>query len=531
MRAPRRFFILLVMIAAIVMAGTALAVDRPLRTTWSWPTYIDPAVGSDYSSTNALSNMYDTLVFPDDTGAPQPHLATGWTISDDGRTWTFKLRDDVKFHNGDPLTSADVKFSMDRLLTAGEGFAHLFTGRIAKVETSGPTTVVFRLNNPFGPFPSTLYRLYVVNKKQVLANIKQPGPYKEMGDYGKKWLVTHDAGSGPYELKEFKVEERLVMSLVDNYWQPLDPKCPDEYTMIGTTEAVTVRTLISRGELEITDQWQSTESLKALARIKGIEIASVPQPGAFYFMMHTRKAPTDDIHFRKAMAYAMDYATVIKHLFPDSLPAQGPVPKVLPGHDGTVLQYRRDLDKARAELKKSRYYDKLSEYPVEVHWIAEVPDEEKVALLFMSNMAEIGIDVKVVKIPWMSAVEETAAMDTSPNIVTIFDIAHYPEAGSLLQTRYATPSANTWEQNEWLLDKKYDALLEEALTTMDREARFARYAALQQYIVDLCPTLFMFDQVSRFAYRSDRIVWPAAQGRNVPVQGYEFLGRFIQVTR
>ncbi|NNG00785.1 MAG: ABC transporter substrate-binding protein [Desulfobacteraceae bacterium] len=520
-----------IVVFTLAFSCIAQAADRPLRTTWAWPTYIDPAVGSDNSSTNALGNMYDTLVVPDKTGAPQPHLATSWNVSKDGKAWTFKLRRDVKFHNGDPLTSSDVKFSMDRMLTIGEGFAHLFSGKVDAVEAPDTSTVIFKLKDPFGPFLSTLFRLYVVNQKQVMANVITPGPYGDKGDFGKKWLVSHTAASGPYKLKEFKVEERLVMSLNTDYWQTLDPLVPDEYTMLGTTEAITVRTLMSRGELEVADRWQSNESLNALSRIKGVGLAKINGPGQFYAMIHTKKPPTDDIHFRKAMAYAMDYDTVTTHLFPGTTQAKGPIPRMMPGFDDSVFQYRRDLDKARAELEKSRYYSALDKNPVVIHWIAEVPDEEKVALLFMSNMAEIGINVDVVKVPWMSVVEETAAMDTSPHIVTIFDEAHYPEAAALLQSRYASPSANTWEQNEWLLDSTYDTMLEEALKTMDRESRFKQYAELQHYIVEQCPTLFMFDVMSRHAYRSDIMDWPAARGEVPPVQGYELLGRYIKIRK
>ena len=521
--------IIVAVVLTLVFSGASLAAERPFRSTWSWPTYIDPAVGSDNSSTNALGNMYDTLVFPDKTGAPQPHLATAWNVSADGKTWTFTLRSDVKFHSGDTLTAADVKFSMDRMLTIGEGFAHLYTGKIESVEAPDATTVIFKLKQPFGPFLSTLYRLYVLNEAQVMANVQKEGPYGNLGDYGKKWLVANTAGSGPYKLKEFRVEEKLVMDLNPAYWQELDAMIPDEYTMIGTTEAVTIRTLMSRGELEISDRWQANESLNALGKIKGVEIANINGPGQFYGMIHTKKAPTDDIHFRKAMAYALDYKTINEYLFPGTSQAKGPIPRMMPGFDGSVYQYQRDLDKAKAELAKSKYAGQLDANPVVIHWIAEVPDEEKVALLFMSNMAEIGINVDVVKVPWMSVVEETAAMDTSPHIVTIFDEAHYPEAAALLQSRYASASANTWEQNEWLLDKTYDAMLEEALTTMDRDARFQKYAKLQHYIVDQCPTLFMFDVMSRHAYRADKVDWPAARGASLPVQGYEMLGRFIKV--
>ncbi|GAH89307.1 unnamed protein product, partial [marine sediment metagenome] len=232
---------------------------------------------------------------------------------------------------------------------------------------------------------------------------------------------------------------------------------------------------------------------------------------------------------RKAMAWAMDYKIVVEKLFPGSIQSRGPVPQTLPGADPRVFQYYRDLDKAILELKQSKYYAELDKYPVTVHWCAEVPDEEKVALLFMSNMADIGINVKVVKVPWMSMIEEMATMETSPNIVTIFDSAHYPEAGSLLESRYMSESAATWEQNEWLLDTELDTMINDSVKTIDRGERFAKYVEIQRYITDLCPTLFLFDQVEKHAYQATYVDWPAARGEVIPVMGYNFAGRFIKV--
>lgn len=503
--------------------------ERVLRVTFAWPTYIDPAVGSDYSSSSALVNLYDTLVYPAVDGTPMAHVATSWEISPDGLVWTFHLRDDVLFHDGTPLTAEDVKFSMDRITTIGEGYGFLFVGRIDHTEVVDEHTVRFYLVKPFGPFLSTLYRLYILNKDLVEANIKRPGPYGDIGDYGKEFLLTHDAGSGPYIVKEFRVEEELVMVKNPNYWLPIDPEAPDELRFIGTTEPATIRTMMARRELEISDQWQPQEALQALDNIEGVDIAAFSPGTEFYLMINTKKPPTDDIHFRRAMAWATDYATVVEHIFPGAIQARGPVPQNLPGADPNVFQFHRDLDKAREELAQSKYYGQLDQYEVEFHWIAEVPDEEKVALLFMANMAEIGINVKVVKVPWMSVVEAMAKPETSPNVVSIFVSAHLPEAGSFLESRYHSSSAPTWEQNEWLLDPKLDAMIEDALATIDRNERFAKYKEIQHYIMELCPSIFVYEQVEQHAYQAAYVDWPAARGQVNPVMGYNMAARFIKV--
>jgi peptide/nickel transport system substrate-binding protein len=388
--------------------------------------------------------------------------------------------------------------------------------------------VRFHMSAPYGPILINLARLYVLNDDQVKANIKPDGPYGEFGDYAKEYLLTHDCGSGPYKVKEMRLEEYLLMEKFDDYWGEFVANAPQEVKFIGTTEAITIRTMMSRKELEISDQWQTLEALESLDKIEGIDVATMYMGTMFYYMVHNKKPPTDDVHFRRAMSWAFDYEKVTKDLFPGSRTAQGPVAPGFPGHDPNFTKFTRNLEKAKAELAQSKYAGRLADYPVELHWIAEVPDEEKAALLFLSNMADIGIKVNIVKVPWMSVVEEMSNIDTSPNIVTIFVSPHYAEAGSILMSRYHSNSAPTWEQNEWLLDPQIDAMLEGSIATIDREERLKKYGEIQESLDKITPSLYLFEQAQKHAYQS-YIDWPAAEGKSIPVMGYDFAARFIQV--
>jgi peptide/nickel transport system substrate-binding protein len=505
-----------------------IAAERPLRNTTVWPVYVDPAVAADQSSRIALVNLYDSLVFSNADGEAQPHAAESWEVSDDGLTWTFHIRKGIEFHDGSELTASDVKFSFDRLLAIGRGYAFLFLGQKISAEVIDTHTINFHLEKPSGPFLTTLVRFYITNEDLIRANIKETGEFGELGDYGKEYLLTHDAGSGPYMVKEVEVGSSITMAVNPNYWIPIDPNAPDEFKMIGTVEPVTVRTLLSKRELEIGDTNQSLENLTALEKIEGVTVAKYPDPAQWDIMLHTRKSPTDDIHFRKAMAWATDYDAVVNQVLPDFTQARGPIPQILSSADPTLFQYHRDLDKAMEELKQSKYYGQLDKYPVELAWCAEVPDEEKIALLFMSNMADIGIKVKVVKTPWSLWVSQCAAQETSPNGFIAFPGCAYPEAGSMLEQRYASKGATSFNSNEWLLDSQYDIALEDALQTIDRDERFAKYYKLQQYLVDLCPTIFLCDQIIRRPYQSSYVDWYVVDNP-FPVQGYDFIVRNIRV--
>ncbi len=485
--------------------------DSIIRITEDWPVFIDPGVGSKFSDSIALVNTYDTLVFPKPDGTVVPHLATKWDILDNGLTYRFYLREGVKFHNGDELTAEDVEFSMKRLLDIGEGFAYLFTRNVAEVKAVDKYTVEFKLSQPFGPFLQSLVRLYILNKDEVLAHIQKNGQYGEMGDYGKNWLLTNDAGSGPYKVKEVKMEEYVIWEKFDDYWGGWDADAPKYFKLSGSVEPITVRTAVGRRELEITDELQPLENYNMMDKIEGVDVATFLNGHNLNMMLNTKKAPTDDVHFRRALAYCIDYDAIITSIYPGSSLSKGPVPAVLPGHDPTIPSFKRDLEKAKEELKKSKYYGKLDQYPVSLSWCAEAPEEEKLALLIQANAAELGIKIEITKKPFGSMMADAQKMETTPNASLVFVAPHYNEAGSMLMSRYHSSSCGTWEQMEWLQDENIDRLIEDALATVDINERFEKYAKAQKAIFDLCPTIWLFDQAEKRAYQSAYIYWPTAE--------------------
>ena len=452
--------LVLVMILGILLIGMSVTAqvkdeDSIIRMTTDWPTYIDPGVGSDFSDSVSLANLYDTLVFPNYDGSVRPQLATKWDISEDGLTYKFYIREGVKFHSGNELTAEDVVFSMNRMLTLGEGYAYLYIGVIESATALDKYTIEFKLNDKFGPFVSSLIRLYIVEKQVVMANIdKTVDIYGEFGDYGKHWLLTNDAGSGPYKVKDVKMEEYVLGERFDDYWEGWDQDAPRYFKLSAACQPVTVRTAMFRQEQEITDEMQPMENYEAMAKIEGIEVVSYINGNNLNVTLNTKKAPTDDIHFRKALAYIIDYEVIVDRIFPDSKISNGPVPANLPGADNSLKLYKRDLEKAKEELKLSKYYDNLEDYPIIMTWCAEVPDEEKIALLFQANCAELGIDVEITKKPFGAMIADAQTVETTPNASLVFVAPSYIEAGGMLKTRYHTSSTGTWEQMEWVQDNE-----------------------------------------------------------------------------
>jgi peptide/nickel transport system substrate-binding protein len=474
-----------------------------------------------------LANIYDTLIFPNAEAGVDPWLAESWEVSDDGLTYTFKLREGVKFHDGSELLASDVVYSFERLQTIGEGYAYLITG-VESVTAVDDYTVEFKLEQPSGLFVPSLVRLYIANEDLVRENTQAEGPYGDEGDYGKEWLLTHDAGSGPYRVTEFPLEEFILMDKFGDWWnaESFHANAPDQVRFIATTETATVRSLMANNELEITDQWQTIEALEALDEVEGVSTRAFPTMTSLYYMMNTRKPPLDDVHCRRAVAYAFDYDQAVALEWPGTKQMVGPVPQTVGGHNPDVLVFERDLDKAQEELAQCEYGGDIENFPIEVMWIAEVPAEEKWALLFQANMADIGLPVEVVSQPWLSVVEDTSAEDTSPHIVTIYVSTDLPEAGLMLQQRYHSSTAPTWQQNEWLLDDDFDAAITDALATVDPDERFAKYRDLQDQIADIAPSLYLYDQLEKHAV-ADRVEW--APEDNSAVMGYQIYAAKIGV--
>jgi len=384
-----------------------------------------------------------------------------------------------------------------------------------------PYTVVFKLKQPFGPFLVTLYRLAIVNRKLVMANLKQ-GRYGEYGDHARDYLLTKDAGSGPYTIDVFKIRNVVEIVKNPNYWQDIPQNAPERVVMTQLREAATTKMLMGSGEIDLAHGRQELTTLKALDAMHGVEVAAIPEMSLNFFMINTKKPPVDDVHVRKAMALATDYEGMLR-IYPDTPRVYGPVPPQIFGWASDFRTYERNLEEARKELRKSKYYGKFDKHPIDVSYIQGNGDTPKLCMLLAANLAEIGLKGNIVEAPWVLFQNKAESVETSPHVTNLFCNASYPEAGSILEFKYASWTVGGWNQNEWLQDPKFDRNIKDALVTVDRKERAAKYAAIQKYVVeDLCPSIFTFVSVVKPAYRADRFSWPAGEGRPHAVAEFNF---------
>jgi len=477
---------------------------------------IDPAKISDYTDYLAAVNLYDGLITVDGDGALQPQLASSWVISDDASSVTFTLAEGAMFSDGSPVEAKDVVFSIDRLLRINQGPANLFADVLApgSVTDNGDGTVTFTLQKTFAPFMATVPSIMILNSDVVAENAGD--------DDAQTWLADNVAGAGAYLLDSWDRGSQMTIVADEDYWGGWGEGAIDEVRMIITNDESTVRAMAASGELTMTSQFQSPETLAALDEMERFDIVSQPTVTAFYLKLNTKLAPTDDVHIRRAIAYATDYETIREVIFPGE-PMTTPLPSGFAQfHAGDVEGPRYDLEAAAAEVALSAYAGQ--EIPITLGWVAGATFEEEISLLLQANLESLGFVVTQQSDPWNRITEIAADVATTPNVNQIFFGPTYPSPDSMFFTQYHSSAAGTWASMEWLQDPEIDALIDAARSTGDVAAQAEAYqevqrrlmdqmvsvpllAQTQQHAIDTCLTGFHVVPMQSFEYDFHRYSW------------------------
>lgn len=516
--------------AATLVSATGLAAaETTLRLDEVAVGEIDPAKASDYADSILMFNVYDTLVLPRQGGPGLvPHLAASWEA--DGNSYTFNLRDDVMFQSGNPLTAEDVVFSLDRMKAIGKGLSYLFTD-VESAEAVDAHTVRFTLAKSYAPFVASLLRLPIVDRALVMQNLGDGEG--EMKDWGETYLSANGAGTGAYTVTAHNPQEETVMAKNPAYFLGIGDSAPDVVRLRYGLEAATVRTLIARGEHDISSQWLPPEVIRALAE-DGAQLLSESGTGAFYVKMNTTQPPLDDVNCRLALSNAFDYGAAVQMIAITDDVSQGSaptgaIPKGMLGANPADQILNRDLEAAKRHLAACSYAP--GDINLEISWIAEVPLEERFALLMQANFAELGIQSEIRKVPWALFTEQVSKPENTPNISQLFVNAVTGDPDTLLYGMYHSSASGTWQSPEYLDDSEVDSLLDQSRTTHDESGRAEAYASLNERLMEIAPTIYGYDRQSVFA-ASNRFRAPAlsdpAQAFGLDGMGFSF--RLMEMT-
>ena len=471
---------------------------------------VDPAKISDYTDYMAAVTLYDGLVGVDYSGNLKPELASKWDVSADAREVTFHLRPDAHFSDGTPVTAKDVVYSFDRLLKINQGPANLFAGVLkpGSVTAVDDHTVKFALSKTFAPFLATVPAVFILNSKVVEAHAGT--------DDGQAWLASHTAGAGGYLLKSWNRGSQMTIVRDPHYYGGWKQHPIDSVHWIITSDEATVKSLAASGELTMTSQFQTPETYTALAKMPRFKIVKQDTATAFYLKMNTRKAPTSDVHIRRAIACATDYDTIRNTILPGG-ELNGPLPKVFADSYATDLPKPKfDLQCAKAEVAKSAYAGKGA-IPIVLQYVTGTKFEEDIALLMQSNLEQVAFKVTLQPDPWNRVVQLATKLKTSPNMSEVFFGPTYPSPDSMFFTQYDSKAAGTWASLEWVNSPEIDGLIDKARATGDKSQQAAIYKELQHKLVAMQSDAFLETQTVQHA--EDKCL---SDYRAIPMQSFDY---------
>lgn len=308
---------------------------------------LDPIHTDIGETVKVLVNIYDTLVTYDDVKAEiVPSLAESWSTTSDGITWTFKLRENVAFHDGTPFNSEAVVFSFERLIL--EEHPHLYEpGRpykpsynmIERVEATGTHEVTFNLHAPSA--------IFLQNLAMFPASIVSPTAVKKH----QKRYSENPSGTGPFRLIEWNRDRQLVLGAVDDHWR--GPPGVQSVIFLPIREAATRLQQIKRGEVHIADDLDPSE-LDKLAKQPGIKVQEQVGMNVAYLSLQTEKPPLDVLEVRQAIAQAIDKREFVRIVFAGhAVPAKTLVPPEMWGHHADLVDHEYNPAAAKALLEQA----------------------------------------------------------------------------------------------------------------------------------------------------------------------------------
>ena len=330
-------------------------------------------------------------------------LAESYDVSADGLKITFHLRKDARFQDGTPVTAEDVKWSLDRAVTAPVlGKAQLLTGSLTSADqfkVIDPSTFEVTLPKPDKlalPNLATVYPI-IINSKVARANATADDPWAIA------WLKEHTAGSGAYTIESFKPGEQVIMKRNEAWNRGTPDKSAFFKRVIVQTvpEPATRANLVERGDADITVDLQASD-VQALESKGTLKVISTPQYNSVTFIsMNNTIPPFDNINVRRAIAYALPYDDMFKAaLFARGTPLFGatwtdgrPTTSAFPFPQPIKL----DLDKARGYLKAAGMPDGFS--TTFSFNVGQASTAEPMAALVKESLGKIGIKVDIQKLP------------------------------------------------------------------------------------------------------------------------------------
>jgi peptide/nickel transport system substrate-binding protein len=446
---------------------------------------MDPADVTDGESAKAIEALFDTLVrFKPGSTEVEPALATAWSVSVDRKTWTFTLREGVKFHDGSLMDADAVVFTFERQRDPKHEFHQgefvYWQDQFAfvtKVEKKDARTVVFHLDVPFVPF--------LTNLAMFPASIVSPAAFRRCKAEGKS-VSTTPVGTGPFKLVEWRRDDAIVFEAFDGHWagRPhLDRlvlrRIPDNNTRFE---------LMRKGDLQGMDGLNPAD-LQPATEQANLQVLAQAGMNVAYLAFNTKKQPFDDPRVRRACALALDLDRVARRIFyGQAVPAANPLPPMVFGHDDSLAPRKQDREAAKKLLAEAGFPKGFKT----TVWVMTNPrpyltQPADAAQYVMGALGQVGVDVTIITKEWTSYLEEVQKAEHDMCFLGWIGDTGDPDNFLYVlldKTNARVGSASNYSFYE---DETVHDLLTRARVESDRDARAKLYHQAQQKIHEDCP--------------------------------------------
>jgi peptide/nickel transport system substrate-binding protein len=434
---------------------------------------------------------------------PIPLLVQSWKATEGAKTFTFQLKKNVHFADGKPLTSADVVFSLNRLINLKGNPAFLLAG--IKVSAKGKYTVVMKSATPATALPAILANpsTGIVNSKLVKANGGTSAANASTADKAEQWFnssASAGAGSGPYVLKTYSTTSQLTLAPNPKYWGPKKPGFSTVVVrnMIAPTQLINIQ----RGSHEIAIDL-SADQAQTLKSNSKVHVSL--QPSTWVFWLFTNNNPqissiTSNKNFQTAVRYALDYKSIVSIAGPGAIQAPGMIPSMFLGSLPQKDAIKQNLPKAKAALTASGVGNTqvTLEYPSDLT-INGVPFTS-MAQKVQSNLQAAGFNINLSGSPtsnWLTKYRDgQMAFGLSlwgPDYPDPADYLAFTP-GQLVGTRAGWPKGS---------DPAIEKLAAKALVTTVPSARKSLYQQIQQQLNQSGPFFPLLQPTQVFVATTD----------------------------
>ncbi len=430
---------------------------------------LDPHATNDQPSSRVSKQIYSRLVEMNEAMEIVPGLAESWSYVND-TTLEFKLREGVKFHNGEELKATDVKFTLDRMMDSKK-VAHIIEA-VTGVEVIDDYTVQVMTEEPFGPLLSHL--------THTAASILNEKAVTESGDdYGQ-----NPVGTGPYKFVDWAAGDRITLESFAEYFE--GEAAIKNVVFRNITEGTNRTIGLETGEVDVAYDIEPIDKNR-VADHDNLQLVEAPSLSYNYIGINTTKGPLADVKVRQAINYAIDVETIVEVVEEGAAElATTPIGPRVFGHNADVEAYGYDVEKAKALLAEAGLADGFDT----TIWTNDNPVRMQIAQIVQAQLAEVGINVVIEPLEWGSYLERTAKGEHDMFILGWTTVTADADYG--LYALYHSSQHGGAGNRDFYTNEEVNTLLEEGRMATDPEVREEKYGKAQEIIVSEAPDVMLY---------------------------------------